>query len=204
VTPLFKKNVAPTESGETPPTTQGADGMHDPAATKGRPTPKRRTTSKPAPPAPRTRKEAAAWQRQQGAKSKVAGQRKLTGEEYRAAMKAGDPRVLPRRDQGELRAFARDYADSHRMLSNYLLALIPIYLVTTIALPKLSLLPFLLFLVLFAEWIVTGRRILKMAAERNITHKEGAVTIGVYAGMRAYLKRSWRRPAPRVDLGQKI
>src|SRR6185437_14730725 len=89
---------------------------------KGRPTPKRRTNSGPVTPAPRTRKEAVAWQKQH-ANTKVAGQKKLTPAEYKQAVRDGDPAVLPRRDQGPVRQLARDYVDSRRMAANYLLLL---------------------------------------------------------------------------------
>ncbi|HEY2041066.1 MAG TPA: DUF3043 domain-containing protein [Jatrophihabitans sp.] len=172
-------------------------------APKGRPTPKRRTTATPAPPAPRTRKEAMAWQKQQGARSKVAGQKKLSTAEYREALKAGDPRVMPRRDQGPVRALARDYVDSRRMASNYLLLLFPLMLIGYAVRP-LQLITLGLFFLLLVEWIFTGNKIRKLAAERGLQTKEGAVSLGFYAGSRAYFIRSWRRPAPRVGYGEKI
>jgi len=172
-------------------------------APKGRPTPKRRTNSTPPPPAPRTRKEAAAWQRQQGARAKVAGQRKMTPTEYREALKAGDPRVLPRRDQGPVRALARDWVDSRRMASNYLLLLFPLMLVGY-AIPPLQIATLLLFFALLAEWIITGTRIRKLAQARGIETRENAISLGFYAGSRAYFMRKWRRPIPRLNLGDPV
>jgi hypothetical protein len=174
-----------------------------PNARKGRPTPKRRTSSTPPPPAPKTRKEAIAWQKQQGARAKVAGQKKMSTAEYREAMKAGDPRVLPRRDQGPVRALARDFVDSRRMASNYLLLLFPLMLVGYVIKP-LQILTLGLFFALLVEWIITGNRIRKMARERGFETRESAVSLGFYAGSRAYFARSWRRPAPRVKLGDSI
>jgi hypothetical protein len=174
-----------------------------PNAPKGRPTPKRRTNSTPPPPAPRTRKEAMAWQKQQGAKAKVAGQKKMTTTEYRQALKAGDPRVLPRRDQGPVRALARDFVDSRRMASNYLLLLFPL-MVIGYAIKPLQLLTLGLFFLLLVEWIITGNRIRKLARERGLETREGAVSLGFYAGSRAYFMRGWRRPMPRVQLGDPI
>lgn len=172
-------------------------------APKGRPTPKRRTNSAPPPPAPRTRKEAVAWQKQQGTKAKVAGQKKLSSDEYREAMKAGDPRVLPRRDQGPVRGLARDYVDSHRMASNYLLLLFPLMLVGY-AIRPLQILTLGLFGLLLLEWIYTGSKIRRLARERGLETKESSVSLGFYAGSRAYFRRSWRRPLPRVGLGDQI
>ncbi|MCW2523472.1 MAG: rane protein [Frankiales bacterium] len=173
------------------------------AGKKGRPTPKRRRAAAPPPPAPKTRKEAMAWQKQQGARAKVAGQKKMSTAEYREAMKAGDPRVLPRRDAGPMRALARDYVDSRRMASNFLLLLLPLLLVGYLIKP-LQLVTLGLFVLLLIEWMITGTRLRKLAQERGLETKESAVSLGFYAGSRAYFPRSWRRPVPRVNLGDKI
>jgi hypothetical protein len=181
------------------------DDSSDPSAhaKKGRPTPKRRTNSAPVPPAPRNRKEAMAWQKQQGARAKVAGQKKMTTTEYRQAMKAGDPRVLPRRDAGPVRALARDYVDSRRMASNFLLLLFPLMFVGYIIRP-LQIITLALFFLLLVEWVITGTRLRKMARERGLDTRESAVSLGFYAGSRAYFPRSWRRPAPKVNVGDRI
>ncbi len=202
--PLRRKAAAETATPvQTEQEPQPEPGPASARAPKGRPTPKRRTNSAPPPPAPRNRKEAAAWQKQQGSKAKVAGQKKLTPTEYREAVKAGDPRVLPRRDQGPVRALARDYVDSHRMASNYLLLLFPLMLIGY-AIPTLQVLTLGLFGLLLAEWIFTGSRIRRMAVARGMQTRESAVSLGFYAGSRAYFRRSWRRPLPRVELGDEI
>ena len=198
--PLRRKATAETVA-ETP--SEPAPGPVSAGAPKGRPTPKRRTNSIPPPPAPKTRKEAVAWQKQQGRKAKVAGQQKLSSNEYRSALKAGDPRVLPRRDQGPVRSLARDYVDSHRMASNYLLLLFPLMLVGY-AIRPLQLLTLALFGLLLIEWIYTGTRIRRLARDRGLDTRESAVALGFYAGSRAYFRRSWRRPLPRVGLGDEI
>lgn len=169
-------------------------------APKGRPTPKRRTGTGPVSPAPKTRKEAIAWQKQH-ANAKVAGQKQLTGTEYRQAVRSGE--VLPRRDQGPVRALARDYVDSRRMASNYLLWLFPLLLVGYFV-PYLQLLILLLFMLLVGEWVIAGSRVKRLAAERGHTSRESALSLGFYAGSRAYFKRSWRRPLPVKQLGDEI
>ena len=197
---LRRKEAAAETVVEAPEPVIGPASARDP---KGRPTPKRRTNSAPPPPAPKTRKEAAAWQKQQGSKAKVGGQKKLNPTEYREAMKAGDPRVLPRRDQGPVRGLARDYVDSHRMASNYLLLLFPLMFVGY-AIRPLQIVTLALFALLLAEWIFTGSRIRRLARERGLETREGAVALGFYAGSRAYFRRAWRRPLPRVELGDEI
>jgi hypothetical protein len=169
---------------------------------KGRPTPKRRTKSAPPAPAPRTRKEASAWQKQQR-KNSDNPRKSMSNEEYRTALKAGDPRVLPKRDQGAVRGLARDWVDSHRMVSNYLLLLFVLFLAGR-ALPILEYVAILLFLVIFAEWFFVGNKVKKIALERGVEVAEGAITLGFYAGSRAYMPRSWRRPGVRLNIGDKI
>jgi hypothetical protein len=203
VNPLRRKAAAAETVTEEPTAPEPEPGPASARAPKGRPTPKRRTSSLPPPPPPKTRKEAAAWQKQQGSKAKVAGQKKLTATEYREAVKAGDPRVLPRRDQGPVRALARDYVDSRRMASNYLLLLFPLMLIGY-AIPALQVLTLGLFGLLLAEWIFTGSRIRRLAVSRGLQSRESAVSLGFYAGSRAYFRRSWRRPLPRVELGDEI
>jgi hypothetical protein len=188
---------APASTDDTEPVSTGSVK----SAPKGRPTPKRRTTATPAAPAPRTRKEAMAWQKQHGARATVAGQQKLSPAEYRQAVRSGE--VLPRRDQGPVRALARDYVDSRRMASNYLLWLF-LLLLLGLVVPVIQYVTLLLFFGLVLEWIYSGSRIKKLAAERGHTSRESALSLGFYAGSRAYFRRSWRRPLPVVELGDKI
>jgi hypothetical protein len=172
-------------------------------APKGRPTPKRRTRSAPPVPAPKTRKEAVAWQKGHAAKAQVAGQRKLTPAEYKLAVRKGDPQVLPRRDQGPVRQLARDYVDSRRMGSNYLLLLFPLMFVGYFF-PPLQVMTLVLFALFAAEWMYSGSKIRKLAVDRGHQSRESVVTLGMYAGGRAYFPRKWRRPEPRVAVGDQI
>jgi len=194
---LRRKNTIDPAAGELEPSESTV------SVGKGRPTPKRRRNAAPPPPAPKTRKEAVAWQKQQGKRARVGGQKKLTTTEYREALKSGDPRVLPKRDQGPVRGLARDYVDSRMMASNYLLLLFPLMLVGYLIRP-LQILTLGLFFALLVEWILTGNRLLKMARERGLDTKESSVSLGFYAGSRAYFPRSWRRPLPQVKRGDTI
>ena len=55
---------------------------------------------------------------------------------------------------------------------------------------------------MLVEWYVTGKRIRAMAIERFGKADGGNMSIGFYAGSRAYLPRRWRLPAPQVERGQ--
>lgn len=177
---------------------------------KGRPTPKRRDAVGQRGPvtAPKTRKEAMARQREQAklartAQSKARAEIATTPAERRAALKSGDPRYLPRRDQGPTRKLARDYVDSHRMFSNYLLLLFPL-MILSYAIPVVQFVVLLTFFGLLGEWFAVGRRIRAMAIERFGSAEGSAMSIGFYAGSRAYLPRRWRLPAPQVERGDQI
>jgi hypothetical protein len=177
------------------------------AARKGRPTPKRRDAEGRRGPvsAPRTRKEAYARQKQLSKQQRAARStaKPRTVAEQRAALKRGDPSALPRRDQGSTRKLARDYVDAKRMLSNYLLWLFPL-MIAGVAVPQLQLIVLVVFLALLVEWYLVGRRIRALAIERFGEAQGGNMTIGFYAGSRAYLPRRWRLPSPQVERGDAI
>ena len=177
---------------------------------KGRPTPKRRDSQGQRGPvtAPRTRKEAYARQKQLTREQKAsrAGAKPRSVAEQRAALRRGEESALPRRDQGPTRKLARDYVDSHRMLSNYLLLLFP-FMVVGLYVPTLQIIVLVAFLFLLVEWYLVGRRIVALATERfgaAAGKQGGPLPIGFYAGSRAYLPRRWRLPAPQVQRGDTI
>jgi hypothetical protein len=184
-----------------------ADEPESEAARKGRPTPKRRESQGRRGPvsAPKTRKEAYARQKQLAREQKAVRStaKPRTVAEQRAALKRGDLTALPRRDQGTTRKLARDYVDSKRMVSNYLLLLFPI-MIAGLAVPQLQLVVLVIFLGLLVEWYFVGKRIRAMAVERHGEAQGGNMTIGFYAGSRAYLPRRWRLPSPQVQRGDPI
>ena len=124
--------------------------------------------------------------------------------ERRARQLAGDPAYLARRDQGPLRTFTRDYVDSRRMFSNYLLLLFPVAILSEFVKFFVTVEITLVLLVLL-EGVVTGRRVMAMARARGIEPgRDKATSIGVYAIMRSYLPRRWRIPRARVALGAQL
>jgi hypothetical protein len=180
------------------------------AGAKGRPTPKRREAEGRRGPvtAPKTRKEAMARQKELAKLAKTQPRRAsslapMSAADRREALRRGDASVLPKRDQGPTRQIARDYVDSRRLLSNYMLWLFPLMVVGGFV-PQLSLLTLVLFLAFLLEWYLIGRRIRAIAIQRNGKADGTPLGIGFYAGSRAYLPRRWRLPAPRVERGQTI
>jgi hypothetical protein len=180
------------------------------AQRKGRPTPKRRDAEGRHGPvsAPKTRKEAYARQKQLTKQQRRTATAASTAKprsvaEQRAALRRGDLSALPRRDQGNTRKLARDYVDSKRMLSNYLLWLFPIMIVG-ILIPAMQIIVLVVFLALLVEWYIVGKRIRALAMERFGEAQGGNMSIGFYAGSRAYLPRRWRLPGPQVQRGDAI
>jgi hypothetical protein len=204
--PFLRKSApSPAEALEPAPAATQTVG-----APKGRPTPKRRDSVRrpagPAVKAPRTRKEAVAWQKQARKNSLAAADPKMDKVQYRAAMKAGDERVLTSRDRGPVKALARDYVDSRRMLANYLFALLPLVILSTAvpALAVFSAFSMVLLIVITIEAFFTGRRIRKIALERLDQVPNSGASLGFYAVSRASMPRRWRLPAARVSVGAEI
>jgi hypothetical protein len=194
---------ADTEVVEAEPETTAANGG------KGRPTPKRRDVVGQRGPvtAPKTRKEAYARQKQlskQARTARASTGKSLTPAQRRAALRSGE--LLPARDQGPTRKLARDYVDSHRMFSNYLLWLFPLMIATWV-IPQAAIIQLVIiamFFGLLVEWYVVGARLRRMAISRFGSAQGSAMSIGFYAGSRAYLPRRWRLPAPQVERGDQI
>ncbi len=193
------------ESTSTPDV-EAADAVRG----KGRPTPKRRETTVVRGPvtAPKTRKEAYARQKQlnREARQRPAAASSATPQspaERRAAMRSGA--IVAPRDQGATRKLARDFVDSRRLFSNYLLVVMVLMLASWfIKLPVLQLVAFAIFIGCIIEWYFMGTKIRKLATERYGKAEGSAMSIGFYAGSRAYLPRRWRLPSPTVGLGDAI
>lgn len=205
---LTKRAQGDDASGEV--ATDPAEAVDERPGAKNRPTPKRRDSQGKRGPvsAPRTRKEAYARQKQQAREQRTAkaDAKPRTVAEQRAALRRGDEDSLPRRDRGKTRRLARDYVDSTRMLSNYLLWLFPLMIISAFVpgLAVVQLVVLVVFVALLVEWYFVGRRIRAMALSRFGDAQGGNMTIGFYAGSRAYLPRRWRLPAPRVERGEEF
>ena len=170
-------------------------------AGKGRPTPKRsEAENRRRQPytAPADRKAAYKQTRDRDRSSRA---RKV------AAMRRGEEWALPRKDQGPVRALARDYVDSRWTISEFYLYGV-VVLVAVLFLPGLrgSLIVDYIILailaVLLTEGWFIGRKVLTMARQRY----PGESTRGLrfYAAMRGTQMRRMRMPAPRVKRGAKV
>jgi hypothetical protein len=123
------------------------------------------------------------------------------------AYQRGEQWAMPQKDQGPVRALARDVVDARRGIGEYYMILVIVVVAALLVLPdSLKFLADLLVLVLIAViavegWFV-GRKIKRLAAERH----PGQSTRGVvtYAMFRGINLRRLRMPKPRVKPGDKV
>jgi len=166
---------------------------------KGRATPKRRdaeTARKQRLAPPKNRKEAAARQRE-----KVNSSR----EKMRTALQTGDDRYLPKRDQGPVKRFVRDFIDSRRNAASYLLpALVGILVLGFI--PGAA--GFVVLLWIATLVLTTGDSIYmtwKLGRELKTRFPDQSTRgAKVYALLRSSQLRRLRLPKPQVAVGQPL
>lgn len=168
---------------------------------KGRPTPKRSEAERRRrqPFAAPTDKKAAYQQSRN--RDRTARSRKLE------AARRGESWALPRKDQGPVRALARDYVDSRRSASEFYMfgVVVLIVLLFIPSLRKSAVVDYavlVMLLVIVAESMFVGGRVIRLAQQRF----PGESTRGVrlYATIRGTQFRRLRMPAPRVKPGDKI
>ncbi len=172
-------------------------------AGKGRPTPSRREAEaarKKQMKTPMTRKEQA--KRDRAAREEI----RL---KQRDALKSGDERYLPAREQGPVRRFTRDYVDRRRNFAEYLLPFLVILLVLFAVAGSISdnasavltafVYPFLIVGTVLDE-VIMVRGLKKQLKERfGPDNVKGSTT---YAVLRSTQLRRFRLPKPQVKRGE--
>lgn len=162
---------------------------------KGRPTPKRREAERGrrrAAAAPRDRKEAYRRTRDEQREQRV---RMMHG------LKAGDEKLLPTRDRGPVRRFARDLVDSRRSVAEFFLPLALIILILNFTNnPQIQrvggVLWMLLVVLIVVDSVVLSTQLKK--GLRRMHPDEGAKGVVPYALMRSMQIRRFRLPPPRM------
>ena len=168
---------------------------------KGRPTPKRSE-------AERGRRQPFNAPADKKAASQQSRDRDRTARARRSeAYKRGENWALPRKDQGPVRALARDYVDSRRSISEYYMfaVLVLVILLFIPSLRKSAVIDYAvlaLLLVIVTESVLVGGRVIKLAQQRF--PGENTRGIRMYAAIRGTQIRRLRMPAPRVKPGDKI
>jgi hypothetical protein len=174
---------------------------------KGRPTPSRREAEGrkrgPAPPPPRTQREA--LRRMRGSKT----QRRNAAAERRERMLAGDEKYLLPRDQGPVKAYVRDLVDSRRHLAGAfmplaLLGLVVVLVPSPVVQQYVSPVSMVMLLAIITEGVLLGRTVKRHVRERFPNASESAASLGFYAMTRATQLRRLRVPKPRIGLGDPI
>lgn len=195
---LDQDQAAPSSAGEDEQARSARPGLTPP---KGAPTPKRseaQANRRQPYQAPTDRKAASAQSRQRGREDRT---------RRTQALQRGEQWALPRKDQGPVRALARDVVDSRRGIGEYYMLLV-VLLIVLLVLPGQSTkivadaVVIVLLLVIIVEGWLVGRKVKRMAAERF----PGQSTQGVvmYATMRGISMRRMRVPKPRVSRGDKV
>lgn len=185
-------------------------GQRGQSAGKGRPTRSRREAEGrrrgPVAPAPKTQREATKRAKTlRGDKT----QRREAAAERRKRMAAGDDRVLPVRDRGQVKAYVRDLVDSRRHLMGLFMPLaILIFLTVVVPIPGIQNLGSLLCLCILAAMVVEGtllgRQILARVRAKFPNEDIKGFSLGWYGFTRATQIRKLRMPAPRVAVGQPV
>jgi hypothetical protein len=170
-------------------------------APKGAPTPKRsdaQASRRQPYQAPADRKTAAAQSKQRTRADRI---------RRTQALQRGESWALPRKDQGPVRALARDVVDSRRGFGEW-------YMLFVVLLFVLLILPgnstkiiadavvLVLLLVVIGEGWFVGRRVKRLAAERFPDKSTQGVMM--YTVMRGISMRRMRMPKPRVNRGDKV
>ncbi|WKK61874.1 DUF3043 domain-containing protein [Corynebacterium sp. P3-F1] len=217
-----------SEAGQTAKKNVGEDGKPLPKGytpPKGRPTPKRHdqevkrgvvrdpnAMSKPQQAQKRKElKSSMSKEEWKDYKKKERQERREQNKEIQARMDAGEERYLMDRDKGEIRRYVRDWVDSRRFLSNYMLPAMVVLLaimIIGIFLPRvaeiLSLISMVFIIGIFVEIVLIGRRANRAVREKFPDTDETGFGLGMYAYSRASQPRGWRTPKPRVEAGTKI
>ena len=170
---------------------------------KGRPTPKRseaQQARKKRMTPPRSRKEAAALQRE---RMRADREKRVKG------MQSGDERYLPARDRGPVRHFVRDYVDSRRSVGEFLLPLLLVILVLSFLGESMvwarsataTLWLMMIVLTTLDTTLLVWRLGRQLKARFPGTSTKGAKLYGV---MRSSQLRPLRMPKPQVKAGAKL
>jgi Protein of unknown function (DUF3043) len=173
---------------------------------KGKPTPKRseveraRRQGQPYAPPPADKKEAAAQRRDR----QRAEQKRRT-----EAMRRGEEWALPVRDRGPVRALARDYIDSRRLVvSEYILFAVVVLIIAIFALGKTRSSTTILYIelailgIIMVEALYHGAMVTRLAKKR--LPGENTRMISWYIAKRSLRLRASRIPPPRVERGASI
>jgi hypothetical protein len=168
---------------------------------KGRPTPKRSEAER------RRRQPYSAPADKKAASQQSRDRDRASRARKTEAMRRGENWALPRKDQGPVRALARDYVDSRRSLSEYYMfgVLVLVVLLFLPALRKSAVIDYAVLIILAViviESILVSGRVIKLAQQRF--PGESTRGLRMYVAVRNTQFRRLRMPTPRVKPGAKV
>ena len=210
VSPRYAEAVFRRRSAAAPelPDQADQDAQSQPAPeragqtqSKGRPTPKRSEAER------RRRQPYSAPADKKAASQQSRDRDRASRARKTEAMRRGESWALPRKDQGPVRALARDYVDSRRSLSEYYMfgVLVLVVLLFVPTLRKSAAIDYAVLLILaviITESIFVSGKVIKLAQQRF--PGENTRGLRMYVAIRGTQLRRLRMPAPRVKPGDKI
>ncbi|HXS61270.1 MAG TPA: DUF3043 domain-containing protein [Streptosporangiaceae bacterium] len=201
---MLLRRRAGASAAPEPEQASPADDRPAKQAGKGRPTPKRseveRARRQPYTAPPADKKQAAAQRRDR----QRAEQKRRSD-----AMRRGEEWALPARDRGAVRALARDYIDSRRLVvSEYILFGVVVLIIAIFALGSAKHSTLILYIelaivgIIAVESLYHGAMVTRLAKQR--LPGESTKGISWYIAKRSLRLRASRIPPARVDRGAAI
>jgi hypothetical protein len=181
------------QDAQSQPAAEAAPERPGQTQSKGRPTPKRSEAER------RRRQPYSAPADRKAAGQQSRDRDRAARARRTEAMRRGESWALPRKDQGQVRALARDYVDSRRSTSEYyMFGVLP-------ALRKSAVIDYAVLIILAViviESILVSGRVIKLAQQRF--PGESTRGLRMYVAVRNTQFRRLRMPTPRVKPGAKV
>jgi hypothetical protein len=189
------------QDAQSQPAAEAAPERPSQTQSKGRPTPKRSEAER------RRRQPYSAPADRKAAGQQSRDRDRAARARRTEAMRRGESWALPRKDQGQVRALARDYVDARRSISEYYMfgVLVLVVLLFLPALRKSAVIDYAVLLILgviVIESILVSGRVIKLAQERF--PGESTRGLRMYVAVRNTQFRRLRMPTPRVKPGTKV
>jgi hypothetical protein len=189
------------QDAQSQPAAEAAPERPSQTQSKGRPTPKRSEAER------RRRQPYSAPADRKAAGQQSRDRDRAARARRTEAMRRGESWALPRKDQGQVRALARDYVDARRSISEYYMfgVLVLVVLLFLPALRKSAVIDYAVLVILAViviESILVSGRVIKLAQERF--PGESTRGLRMYVAVRNTQFRRLRMPTPRVKPGAKV
>jgi hypothetical protein len=189
------------QDAQSQPAAEAAPERPSQTQSKGRPTPKRSEAER------RRRQPYSAPADRKAAGQQSRDRDRASRARRTEAMRRGESWALPRKDQGQVRALARDYVDARRSISEYYMfgVLVLVVLLFLPALRKSAVIDYAVLVILAViviESILVSGRVIKLAQERF--PGESTRGLRMYVAVRNTQFRRLRMPTPRVKPGAKV